>query len=61
MEGSNFWPRNGEPSVSQPFFNISCTFCKEATGFCQPGVMPCSSPTPLALPCSSSHRGSVAT
>lgn len=32
MEGSNFWPRKGEPSVSQPFFSISCTFCKEATG-----------------------------
>lgn len=28
MEGSNFWPRKGEPSVSQPFFSISCTFCK---------------------------------
>jgi len=23
MAGSNFWPRNGEPSVSQPFFSIS--------------------------------------
>lgn len=32
MEGSNFWPRNGEPSVSQPFFSISCTFCKEERG-----------------------------
>lgn len=27
MEGSNCWPLNGEPSASQPFFNISCTFC----------------------------------
>lgn len=49
MEGSNFWPRNGEPSVSQPFFNISCTFCKEAAGFHQPKVMPRCSPHPLLV------------
>lgn len=32
MEGSNFWPRKGEPSVSQPFFSISCTFCEGEAG-----------------------------
>lgn len=47
MEGSNFWPRKGEPSVSQPFFSISCTFCKEATGSRQaPQLRPSPSPPP---------------
>lgn len=27
MDGSNCCPLNGEPSASQPFFSISCTFC----------------------------------
>lgn len=55
IEGSNFWPRNGEPSVSQPFFNISCTFCR---GHRLPSARgdPMLFPTPLALPCRSSHR-----
>lgn len=62
MEGSNFWPRKGEPSVSQPFFSISCTFCKEATGSRQARVEPTPLPVPLALPATldegtgSSHR-----
>lgn len=62
MEGSNFWPRKGEPSVSQPFFSISCTFCKEATGSRQAWVEPTPLPVPLALPATldegtgSSHR-----
>lgn len=29
MEGSNFCPLKGEPSTSQPFFSMSCTFCGE--------------------------------
>lgn len=29
MEGSNCCPLNGEPSMSQPFFSISCTFCEQ--------------------------------
>lgn len=29
MEGSNCCPLNGEPSASQPFFSISCTFCEQ--------------------------------
>lgn len=62
MEGSNFWPRKGEPSVSQPFFSISCTFCKEATGSRQARVQPTPLPVPLTLPATldegtgSSHR-----
>lgn len=40
MEGSNFWPRKGEPSVSQPFFSISCTFCKEPAAPVRLGMAP---------------------
>lgn len=29
LEGSNFCPLKGEPSTSQPFFSMSCTFCGE--------------------------------